>query len=126
MFTVSWELADGASGQIDVPEEARFLFGREQATVTADLPGLSRQALSIRDAGFGPVLFRGQRDNGARVAVVSNDGWREWIEPQSAMNLLPQASRVEFYLADQLVFSADVRHDERPRPSDHALPETTY
>jgi hypothetical protein len=125
MFTVSWRLADGSVGDVEVRGRDRFSFGRQGCTVTAVLPGLSREALVIRDTAPGPVVFRGQRGNGAFVALVSLLGQRRWIEEGTAANVTADANRVELHLGGEVVFTADVSFGIRPRPFDRLLPEAT-
>ncbi|WP_229052666.1 hypothetical protein [Aeromicrobium sp. Leaf350] len=123
MFTVSWRLADGATGDVEVRGRDRFSFGRHGCTVDLDVPGLSREALVIRDTAPGPVVFRGQRDNGAFVALVTLLGQRRWIEQGTAANLTADVNRVELHLGGEVVFLADVSFGIRPRTFERLLPE---
>ena len=72
MFTVTWKTASGDSGEVELVGDDKWTFGRsggaEENTVAIDNPAVSRTALVIRDRGPGPVVFRGQKDNGAKVA----------------------------------------------------------
>ena len=78
MLTVKWELASGETGQVAVESGDKWSFGRvgadEPPTVVTDDPRISRNALTIRDSGPGPVVFRGQRGEAVSVTVVSVDG----------------------------------------------------
>ncbi len=123
MFTVAWRLADGTAGDVEVRGRDRFSFGRHGCTVELDLPGLSREALVIRDTAPGPVVFRGQRDNGAFVALVTLLGQRRWLAEGTAANLTADANRVELHLAGEVVFTADISFGIRPRAFERLLPE---
>ena len=123
MFTVAWRMADGTAGDVEVRGRDRFSFGRRGCTVDLDLPGLSGEALVVRDTAPGPVVFRGQRDNGAFVAVVTLLGQRRWLEVGTAANLTADANRIELHLGGEVVFTADVSFGIRPRTFDRFLPE---
>ena len=78
MLTVKWELASGESGQIALDNEDKWSFGRvgaeEPPTVVTEDPRISRNALTVRDSGPGPVVFRGQRGDAVSIRVVNVDG----------------------------------------------------
>ncbi|MEG9224547.1 hypothetical protein [Aeromicrobium sp. Sec7.5] len=125
MFTVAWRLADGTAGDVEMRGRDRFSFGRHGCTVELDRPGLSREALIVRDTAPGPVVFRGQRDNGAFVALVTLLGQRRWLAEGTAANLTAEANRVELHLGGEVVFTADVSFGIRPRTFDRLLPDVT-
>ena len=90
MLTVKWELASGETGQVAVGDGDKWSFGRvgaeEPPTVVTDDPRISRNALTIRDSGPGPVVFRGQRGDAVSITVVSVDGSER---PDPRRNCLP-------------------------------------
>ena len=117
VFTVSWKTATGDSGDVVLIGDDKWTFGRsggsEAPTVAVDNPALSRTALVIRDSGPGPVVFRGQIDNGAQVALISAMGTTTWLEEGHAGNLSTEESRVEFTIGGELLLTVDVSFDER-------------
>lgn len=115
MITVSWKLADGTRGESILEGDDKWSLGRagEDVTVELDDPAVSRTALTIRDSGPGPVVFRGQRDNGARVALVSLAGVQRWIDEGMAANITADENRVEFYLGTEPAVTIDVAFTER-------------
>lgn len=116
MMTVNWKLADGTGGELHLAADAKWTFGRaggDDVTVGIDHPSVSRNALTIRDSGPGPVLFRGQRENGARVALLSLLGSQRWIAEGTAANLSDVENRVEFSLGQDLILTVDVTFDTR-------------
>lgn len=99
MITVQWQLAGQGHEQCELGPDEKWEFGREvdpQATysVTADEPALSRSAIVVRDSGPGPVVFRGQRDNGMHVDVLSDDGTVTPLEEGLAHHLTTDARTV--------------------------------
>lgn len=112
-----WKTATGDSGQTQLTGDDKWTFGRvggaEDLTVTVDHPLVSRTALVIRDSGPGPVVFRGQRDNGAKVALISVIGSTTWLEEGTAGNLTAEENRVELSLDDEVLVTVDVEFDER-------------
>ncbi len=117
MITVTWKTADGDSGECQLSGDDKWTFGRsggaEEPTVGIDNPRISRTALVIRDAGPGPVVFRGQRDNGAKVALIGVIGSTTWLAEGTAGNLSAEENRVEFSLDDEVLVTIDVDFDER-------------
>lgn len=117
MITVKWKLATGDSGEAKLVGDEKWTFGRtggpDDPTVGLDDPALSRTALVIRDSGPGPVVFRGQLDNGAKVAVISVIGSVTWLEEGTAGNLSAEENRVELSLGDEVVLTVDVEFDDR-------------
>ncbi|MCW2831554.1 MAG: hypothetical protein JWP31_2246 [Aeromicrobium sp.] len=117
MITVTWQTADGDSGEVALDGDDKWTFGRtggaEAPTVGVDHPLISRTALVIRDAGPGPVVFRGQRDNGAKVALISVIGSTTWLDEGTAGNLSAEENRVELSLDDEVVITVDVEFDSR-------------
>ncbi len=117
MFTVTWKTATGESGEVVLVDDDKWTFGRaggaEQNTVSTDDPSVSRTALVIRDSGPGPVVFRGQIDNGAKVALISVIGSTTWLEEGTAGNLSAEENRVEFSMGDEVLVTVDVTFDDR-------------
>ncbi len=117
MFTVSWKTATGESGEVVLVDDDKWTFGRsggaDENTVTTDDPAVSRTALVIRDAGPGPVVFRGQIDNGAKVALISVIGSTTWLDEGTAGNLSAEENRVEFSMGDDVLITVDVTFDDR-------------
>ncbi len=117
MFTVSWKTATGESGEVVLVGDDKWTFGRaggaEENTVTSDDAAVSRTALVIRDAGPGPVVFRGQIDNGAKVALISVIGSTTWLDEGTAGNLSAEENRVEFSMGDDVLITVDVTFDDR-------------
>lgn len=117
MITVMWKTATGETGEVVLSGDDKWTFGRaggvEDLTVTIDDPAISRTALVIRDSGPGPVVFRGQIDNGARVALVSVIGSTTWLAEGTAGNLTAEENRVEFSINDEVLLTIDVEFDDR-------------
>ncbi len=115
-----WKTADGETGETQLSGDEKWTFGRtagagatEEPTVSVDNPLVSRTALVIRDAGPGPVVFRGQRDNGAKVALVSLIGSTTWLDEGTAGNLSAEENRVELSLDDEVLITVDVDFEGR-------------
>lgn len=117
MITVTWKTAAGETGELQLEGDDKWTLGRaggdESLTVALDHPLLSRTALVIRDAGPGPVVFRGQRDNGAKVALLGVDGTTTWLDEGTAGNLSTEAHRIELSLADETLITIEVAFDDR-------------
>ena len=117
MITVMWKTAEGETGEVVLEDGAKWTFGRaggvEDLTVAVDNPAVSRTALVIRDAGPGPVVFRGQIDNGAKVALVSVIGSITWLDEGTAGNLTAEENRVEFSINDEVLVTIDVEFEQR-------------
>ena len=117
MFTVTWKTANGESGEVVLVDDDKWTFGRaggaEENTVSTDDPAVSRTALVIRDSGPGPVVFRGQIDNGAKVALISVIGSTTWLDEGTAGNLSAEENRVEFSMGDEVLVTVDVTFDNR-------------
>jgi hypothetical protein len=123
MITVMWNLASGEQGEVQLEGAQKWTFGRGAAqedrfSVRIDDSNVSRTALVIRDSGPGPVVFRGQRDNGAKVGVVQSTGSTIWLKEGTAQNLSVEAHRVEFYTGGDLVLTVIVTFDERASVSE--------
>ena len=118
MLTVKWELASGESGQIAVGNGDKWSFGRvggeEPPTVVTDDPRISRNALTIRDSGPGPVIFRGQRGDAVSITVVSADGSERPIPEGTAYLLGDDARRIELAVDGAPVLTVRVLFDLRP------------
>lgn len=98
MLSVRWSLASGESGQRVLGQDEKWSFGRsggdEVPTVVTENPRISRNALTIRDSGPGPVGFRGQRGEGVSVALLGADGSAQEIPEGTAVNLTADANRI--------------------------------
>ncbi len=112
-----WKTAAGESGEVQLSGDDKWTFGRtggaDEPTVGVDHPLVSRTALVIRDSGPGPVVFRGQRDNGAKVALVSVIGSVTWLDEGTAGNLTAEENRVELSLDGEVLVTVDVEFDQR-------------
>ena len=64
-------------------------------------------------AAPGPVVFRGQNDNGAKVALISVIGSTTWLDEGTAGNLSAEENRVEFLIGDEVLITIDVAFDDR-------------
>jgi len=117
VFTVTWKTASGEGGEVVLEDDDKWTFGRaggaEENTVSVDNPAVSRTALVIRDSGPGPIVFRGQIDNGAKVALISVIGSTTWLEEGTAGNLSAEENRVEFSIGDEVLVTVDVSFDVR-------------
>ncbi|MFI5429502.1 hypothetical protein [Aeromicrobium sp. UC242_57] len=117
MITVTWKTAEGESGEVQLVGDDKWTFGRadgsETPTVSVDHPLISRSALVIRDAGPGPVVFRGQRDNGAKVALISVIGSVTLIDEGTASNLSAEENRVELSMDGEVLVTVDIAFDDR-------------
>jgi len=118
MLTVKWELASGETGQIALENDAKWSFGRvgadEPPTVVTEDPRISRNALTIRDSGPGPVIFRGQRGDAVSITVVSVDGSERPIPEGTAYLLGEDARRIEVVADGELMIIVQVLFDLRP------------
>lgn len=112
-----WKTAAGETGEVQLSGDDKWTFGRtggaDEPTVGVDHPLVSRTALVIRDSGPGPVVFRGQRDNGAKVALVSVIGSVTWLDEGTAGNLTAEENRVELSLDGEVLVTVDVEFDQR-------------
>ena len=117
VITVMWKTSTGESGQTRLTGDDKWTLGRagggEELSVALDNPLVSRTALVIRDAGPGPVVFRGQRDNGAKVALVSLIGSTTWLDEGTAGNLSAEENRIELSIDDEVLVTVDVEFDQR-------------
>lgn len=118
MLTVKWELASGETGQVAVENGDKWSFGRvgaeEPPTVVTEDPRISRNALTVRDSGPGPVVFRGQRGDAVSIAVVNVDGSERPIPEGTAYLLGEDARRIELSVDGQLTLTVQVFFDLRP------------
>jgi hypothetical protein len=118
MLTVKWELASGESGQIALDNEDKWSFGRvgadEPPTVVTEDPRISRNALTIRDSGPGPVVFRGQRGDAVSIRVVNVDGSERPIPEGTAYLLDEHARRIELLVDGTVMLTVQVLFDLRP------------
>lgn len=112
-----WKTAAGETGEVQLSGDDKWTFGRtggaDEPTVGVDHPLVSRTALVIRDSGPGPVVFRGQRDNGAKVSLVSVIGSVTWLDEGTAGNLTAEENRVELSLDGEVLVTVDVEFDQR-------------
>lgn len=117
MLTLNYELASGESGEVNLEPGEKWVFGRPDGNdvpdVSTDDRRVSRGALVIRDSGPGPVLFRGQRGDHARVGLVATDGTTAWLQEGTAENITSAAHRVEMFLGDEAVITVDVAFNDR-------------
>ncbi|HKY59147.1 MAG TPA: hypothetical protein VJL80_14000 [Aeromicrobium sp.] len=118
MLTVKWELASGESGQIALDNEDKWSFGRvgaeEPPTVVTEDPRISRNALTVRDSGPGPVVFRGQRGDAVSIRVVNVDGTERPIPEGTAYLLDEHARRIELLVDGAIMLTVQVLFDLRP------------
>jgi hypothetical protein len=117
VITVKWTTSTGETGETQLSGDDKWTFGRsgggDDLTATTDNPAVSRTALVIRDSGPGPVVFRGQTDNGAKVALVSVIGSRTWLDEGTAGNITAEENRVELSIQDEVILTVDVDFDDR-------------
>jgi hypothetical protein len=117
VLIVKYHLSSGETGEDVLVGDAKWTFGRpgsdEPPTVKTDDNRISRNALVIRDSGPGPVVFRGQRGEAARVGLISADGTTEWLAESSAGHMTEKARRVEFHLGDEHVITVEVDFADR-------------
>jgi hypothetical protein len=117
VLIVRYFLASGESGESVIVGDEKWSFGRpgteEPPTISTDDTRISRNALVIRDSGPGPVVFRGQRGEGARVGLISADGSTEWLAESKAGHLTDDARKVEFHLGDEHVITVEVEFADR-------------
>lgn len=118
MLTVKWETSSGDSGQMAVADDDKWSFGRlggdEVPTVATDDRRISRNALTIRDSGPGPVVFRGQRGDDVSVTLVTADGAERTIQEGTAVLLDEDSRRVEVSVDGDVVLRVQVLFDLRP------------
>ena len=113
MISVSWTCDDGQNGSMPLTESERWSIGRggsvdEQPTVVVDHPMVSRVAMVVRDTSAGPVVFRGQRENGARVTIHGPDGSEQWLDEGTAGSLVDGVSRVELVVREVVIAALDI------------------
>jgi hypothetical protein len=117
VLIVRYQLSSGESGEDVLVGDAKWTFGRpgadEPPTVPTDDSRISRNALVIRDSGPGPVVFRGQRGDAARVGLISNDGTTEWLSEAKAGHMTDEARRVEFHLGEEHIITVEVDFADR-------------
>ena len=117
MLIVRYHLSSGQTGETVLVGEDKWSFGRpgadEAPTVPTDDSRISRNALVIRDSGPGPVVFRGQRGDTARVGLISTDGSTEWLSESKAGHMTEEARRVEFHLGNEHVITVEVDFADR-------------
>ena len=118
MLTVKWELASGETGQVALENDDKWSFGRvgadEPPTVVTEDPRISRNALTVRDSGPGPVVFRGQRGDAVNIRVISVDGSERPIPEGTAYLLDADARRIELLADGELMLTVQVLFDLRP------------
>ena len=117
MLIVRYRLGSGVSGEDVLVGDDKWSFGRpgadEPPTVSTDDSRISRNALVIRDSGPGPVVFRGQRGDNARVGLISTDGTTEWLSESKAGHMTDEARRVDFHLGDEHIITIEVDFADR-------------
>lgn len=122
MISVTWTCVDGRRGSIDLAHEQRWSVGRgggaDSPTLVVDHPMVSRLAMVVRDTDAGPVVFRGQRENGARVTVLGPDGTLQWLDEGMAGHLADGMHHVELVVREEVIVRAEVQvalaHREDP------------
>ncbi len=117
VLIVRYHLSSGESGEDVLVGDDKWSFGRpgadEPPTVPTDDSRISRNALVIRDSGPGPVVFRGQRGDNARIGLISSDGSTEWLSEAKAGHMTDQARRVEFHLGEEHIITVEVDFADR-------------
>lgn len=118
MLIVRYQLGSGGSGEDVLVGDSKWTFGRpgssdEPPSVAIDDSRISRNALVIRDSGPGPVVFRGQRGEAARVGLISSDGSTEWLSESKAGHMTDEARRVEFHLGEEHIITVEVDFADR-------------
>jgi len=117
VLSVRWSLASGESGQRVLGPDEKWSFGRsggdEVPTVVTDNPRISRNSLTIRDSGPGPVGFRGQRGEGVSVALLGSDGSVNEIPEGTAVNLTADAYRIAVAIDGRRELVVEVDFDPR-------------
>lgn len=117
MITVMWKTAAGDTGEMVLGVDDKWTCGRaggvEDLSVAIDNPAVSRTALVIRDSGPGPIVFRGQIDNGVKVALVSVIGSITWLDEGTAGNLTAEENRVELSINGEVLITIDVEFEQR-------------
>lgn len=117
MLIVKYHLGSGESGEDVLVGDDKWSFGRpgadEPPTVPTDDSRISRNALVIRDSGPGPVVFRGQRGDAARIGLISADGTTEWLSESKAGHMTDEARRVEFHLGEEHIITVVVDFADR-------------
>ncbi|MGH3457418.1 hypothetical protein [Aeromicrobium sp.] len=117
MLIVRYHLASGESGEDVLVDDDKWSFGRpgteEPPTVSTDDRRISRGALVIRDSGPGPVVYRGQRGEVARVGLIAEDGSTTWLSEAKAGLLTDDARRIEFHLGEEHVITVEVDFADR-------------
>jgi hypothetical protein len=117
VLTVRWSLASGESGVVALGEDEKWTFGRtggeETPTVATDNPRISRNSVTIRDSGPGPVGFRGQRGEGVSVALLGDDGSVSEISEGTAVNLSEDARRIAVAIDGRRELVVEVEFEPR-------------
>ena len=117
VLIVRYHLSSGESGEDVLVGDDKWSFGRpgaeEPPTVPTDDSRISRNALVIRDSGPGPVVFRGQRGDNARIGLISSDGSTEWLSEAKAGHMTDEARRVEFHLGEEHIITVEVDFADR-------------
>ena len=117
MLIVKYRLSSGVTGEDVLVGDDKWSFGRpgadEPPTVSTDDSRISRNALVIRDSGPGPVVFRGQRGDNARVGLISTDGTTVWLSESKAGHMTDEARRVDFHLGDEHIITIEVDFADR-------------
>lgn len=113
MITVRWTCEDGRAGSLALDGRTRWSIGRaadaeDGPTVVVDNPMVSRAAMVVRETAAGPVVFRGQRENGARVTITGPDGSEQWLDEGTAGHLAVGTSQVELVVRDVVIASLEV------------------
>lgn len=117
MLTVRWQLGSGDSDEVVLADDDKWSFGRagadEAPTVLTDDPRISRNALTIRDSGPGPVAFRGQRGDAVDVVLIGAEGATP-IPEGTAINLTEDARRIEIRVDGDPILTVEAEFEARP------------
>ncbi|MEH3034372.1 MAG: hypothetical protein PGN07_10135 [Aeromicrobium erythreum] len=117
MLIVKYQLGTGEAGEDVVVGDAKWVFGRPDGDDVPDLASsdrrVSRTSLVVRDSGPGPVVFRGQRGEAARVVMIATDGTETPLAEGTAGHFTTTTRRVELSIAGERVVTLEVDFAER-------------
>lgn len=112
MISLTWTCVDGRTGTADLADGERWSVGRgggdEMPSLVVDESMVSRMAVVVRDSDVGPVVFRGQRENGARVTIDGPDGDQQWLDENDAGTLAVGLNRVELVVRDVVIVALEI------------------
>lgn len=117
VLTITYTLSSGETGRDELGDGDKWSVGRSNPaappSVAIDDARVSRSALVVRDSGPGPVVFRGQSGEGARVTIVGADGPVRDVPEGTAANLTPDAHGVELWIGADRLLQVEVEFAER-------------